>query len=303
MVRSTIRTIVLSLLIWGQTSCIREGLQECEEVYFITIKVVDMLTGEDITASREVSHAILFVFDADEQYRYTVRADSNQVRQRIPIPITLKNTDHYWLSVWGNLDGNQCITQLEPSNTLDNPTVSASGKEGENQSQTQDDLFFGIAQIGKSPIRNEEIIISRKNARMYLTVRGLPALHKAIDYYFTIHLNNNGYNFKGTPIPNAIVIKQNGITLANNDFVSPSSFNLIHTDSSREDYATVNLYRRSDTEYGEDILIASINSDLNGNPIVLPAGRTTNLLIDLRQEISVHIKTSLWDKTEQWVEW
>ena len=111
----------------------------------------------------------------------------------------------------------------------------------------------------------EEIIISRKNARMYLTVRGLPALHKAIDYYFTIHLNNNGYNFKGTPIPNAIVIKQNGITLANNDFVSPSSFNLIHTDSSREDYATVNLYRRSDTEYGEDILIASINSDLNGN--------------------------------------
>ena len=120
---------------------------------------------------------------------------------------------------------------------------------------------------------------------------------------FTIHLNNNGYNFKGTPIPNAIVIKQNGITLANNDFVSPSSFNLIHTDSSREDYATVNLYRRSDTEYGEDILIASINSDLNGNPIVLPAGRTTNLLIDLRQEISVHIKTSLWDKTEQWVEW
>ena len=93
-----------------------------------------MLTGEDITASREVSHAILFVFDADEQYRYTVRADSNQVRQRIPIPITLKNTDHYWLSVWGNLDGNQCITQLEPSNTLDNPTVSASGKEGGNRS-------------------------------------------------------------------------------------------------------------------------------------------------------------------------
>ena len=82
MVRSTIRTIVLLLLIWGQTSCIREGLQECEEVYFITIKVVDMLTGEDITASREVSHAILFVFDADEQYRYTVRADSNQVAGR-----------------------------------------------------------------------------------------------------------------------------------------------------------------------------------------------------------------------------
>lgn len=306
MVRSTIRTIVLLLLILGQTSCIREGLQECKEEYFVTIKVVDALTGEDITDSGEVSHADLFVFDADEQYRYTVRADSNQIRQRIPIPIMLENIDHYWLSVWGNLDGNQYITKLEPSNTLDNSTVSASVKENENQSQTLDDLFFGFAQIGKSPkspIRNEEIIISRKNARMYLTVRGLPILHKAVDYYFTIHLNNNGYNFKGTPIPNAIVIKQNGITLANNDFVSPSSFNLIHTDSSREDYATINLYRRSDAEYGEDILIASINSDLNGNPIVLPAGRTTNLLIDLRQEISVHVKTSPWEKTEQWVEW
>ena len=256
MVRSTIRTIVLLLLILGQTSCIREGLQECEEEYFVTIKVVDALTGEDITASGEVSHADLFVFDADEQYRYTVRADS--------------------------------------------------AEEGENYYQTLHDLFFGIAQIGKSlksPIRNEEIIIARKNARMYLTVRGLPAFHRAIDYYFTIHLNNNGYNFKGTPVPNAIEIKQNGITLANNDFVSPSSFNLIHTDSNREDYATVNLYRRSDAEYGEDILIASINSDLNGNPIVLPAGLTTNLLIDLRQEISVHVKTSPWEKREQWVEW
>lgn len=303
MVRSTIRTIVLLLLILGQTSCIREDLQECEEEYFVTIKVVDVLTGEDITASGEVSYADLFVFDADEQYRYTVRADSNQIRQRIPIPITLENINHYWLSVWGNLDGNQYITKLEPSNTLDNSTVSASVKEGENQSQTQGDLFFGIAQIDKSPIRNEEIIISRKNARMYLTVRGLPVLHKAVDYYFTIHLNNNGYNFKGTPVPNAIVIKQNGITLANNDFVSPSSFNLIHTGSSREDYATVNLYKRSDAEYGEDILITSINSDLNGNPIVLPAGRTTNLLIDLRQGISVHVKISPWDKTEQWVEW
>ncbi|WP_293713667.1 FimB/Mfa2 family fimbrial subunit [uncultured Parabacteroides sp.] len=306
MVRSTIRTIVLLLLILGQISCIREGLQECEEEYFVTIKVVDALTGEDITASGEVSHADLFVFDADEQYRYTVRADSNQIRQRIPIPITLENIDDYWLSVWGNLDGNQHVTEPGPSDTLDNSTVSASAKEGENQYQTLDDLFFGIAQIGKSlksPTRNEEIIIARKNARMYLTVRGLPAFHRAIDYYFTIHLNNNGYNFKGTPVPNAIEIKQNGITLANNDFVSPSSFNLIHTDSNREDYATVNLYRRSDVEYGEDILIASINSDLNGNPIVLPAGLTTNLLIDLRQEISVHVKTSPWEKTEQWVEW
>ena len=119
MVRSTIRTIVLLLLILGQTSCIREGLQECEEEYFVTIKVVDALTGEDITASGEVSHADLFVFDADEQYRYTVRADSNQIRQRIPIPITLENIDDYWLSVWGNLDGNQHVTEPGHPRQLD----------------------------------------------------------------------------------------------------------------------------------------------------------------------------------------
>lgn len=309
MVRPTIRGIVpllLLLLILGQTSCIREDLQECEEEYFVTIKVVDALTGEDITTSGEVSHADLFIFDANEQYRYTVRADSNQIRQKIPVSITLENSDHFWLSTWGNLDRKQHITKLELSNTLDNSTVSAFVKEDEGQSQTLNDLFFGIAQMGKSlksPVRNEEIIIARKNARMYLTVRGLPALYKAADYYFTIHLNNNGYNFKGTPVPNAIVIKQNGITLANNDFVSPSSFNLIHTNDSREDYVTVNLYQRAIAEYGEDILIASINSDLNGNPIVLPTGRTTNLLIDLRQAISIHIKTSPWDKTEQWAEW
>lgn len=307
MVRTTIRAIVpLLLLILVQTSCIHEDWQECEKAYFVTIKVVDALTGEDITASGEISHADIFVFDENEQYWYSVRADSDQIRQRIPVSVTLKNTGHHWLSVWGNLDGDQYVTKPELSGTLDNSAISAHAEEGESQAQALDDFFFGIAQIGESlkySSRNEEIIISRKNARMYLTVRGLPSPHEAADYYFKIHLNNNGYNFKGTPVPNEMVIKQSGTTLENNDFVSPSSFNLIHTDDTREDYATVDFYKRGDAEYGEDTLIVSINSDLNGNPIVLPAGQTTNLLIDLRQGISIHVRTSPWDKIEQWTEW
>ncbi len=86
--------------------------------------------------------------------------------------------------------------------------------------------------------------------------------------------------------------------------LSLSSFNLTHTNGNKEDYATISLYKkRPGTENREDILIASINSDLNGNHIVLPAGQTTNLLIDLCQEINVRVKISPWDKTEQWVEW
>lgn len=306
MVRTAIKVLILLLLALGQTGCIREGLEECNEEYFVTIKVVDAITGEDITTSGKVSYADLFIFDADEKYRCTLRADSNQIRRKIPVSITLENSDHCWISVWGNLDGDRHAVRLEDSNALDNSTVSTFVEEGANQSQTPGDLFFGIAQIGKSlksPTRNEEIVISRKNARMYLTVRGLPDLHKAEDYYFTIHLNDNGYNFRGIPFPNEMVIKQNGAMLANNDFVSLSPFNLVHTDETREDYATVCLYKRAGAEYGEDILIANINSDLNGNPIVLPVGRTANLLVDLRQEISVHIKVTPWDEIEQWVEW
>lgn len=279
MVRPTIRAIVPFLLILLQTSCIREDLQECEEEYFVTIKVVDILTGEDITTSGEVGHAGLFIFDANEQLRYTVNVDSNHIRQKIPVLITPKIIGHHWISVWGNLEGY--------------PPETSSG-----------DLFFGITKITGSKVRNEEIIISRKNARMYITVRGLPALYDAADYYFSIDLNNNGYDLKGTPIPHATTIKQNGITLENNDFVSLSSFSLTHTNGNKEDYVTISLYKkRPGTENREDILIASINSDLNGNHIVLPAGQTTNLLIDLCQEINVRVKISPWDKTEQWVEW
>lgn len=236
MVRSTLCAIVPLLLILGQTSCIRENLQQCEEEYFVTIKVVDALTGEDITTSGEVKHVDLFVFDANEQYSYTISVNSNYILQKIPIPITLENTDCYWISVWGNLDGNQQSHYPKSTSILDDLFVTTA----------TDDHFFGIAQTGKSQksqIKNEEIIISRKNARMYLTVRGLPTLHKAADYYFIIHLNNKGYNYKGVPISKTIAIKQNGITLANNDFVSPSAFCLVHTDTTRKDYVTIDLYK------------------------------------------------------------
>ena len=122
MVRSTIRTIVLLLLIWGQTSCIREGLQECEEVYFITIKVVDMLTGEDITASGEVSHAILFVFDADEQYRSEPTRTRSGKEYRYPSLSKIRITTgcpsgETWTGTSVSLNWNlptPSITQLSP---------------------------------------------------------------------------------------------------------------------------------------------------------------------------------------------
>jgi len=308
MVKSTIWVLVpLLLSILLQTSCIREGLSECEEEYFITIKVVDVSTGNDITSSEDVNHVDLFLFNQNEHFVRMISIDSTVIRQKSPIPITSDYDDIYWISAWGNLSDDQYVSKPDPSSTLEDLTVSVLAEEDQGYSRTMGDLFFGIKQVDNSPgarIRNEEIIISRKNARMYITVRGLPEPYNATDYYFTIDLNDNGYNFKGVPVPNAIKIRQNGIILVNRDFVSPSSFNLIHTNSAKEDYVTIHLYKRSNgNQDGEDQMIASVNSDSNGNPIVLLAGQTTNLLIDLRREVSVYVKTSPWDKTEQWVEW
>lgn len=307
MVKSTVGSIIPLLIILLQISCIREGLQECEDEYSITIKVVDAVTGKDITASGEVSHAKLFIFNEHEQFLYTISMDSLQIRQKIPVSIKLEKNSHNWISVWGNLGGNQQVTEITSSNTLDNSTVSIISENNENIHKGMDDLFFGILSVMKDPYNgteNREIVISRKNARIYITVRGLPSFYNAENYYFVIRLNNSGYDFRGTPVPHVIEIKQSGITLENNDFVSPPVFNLIHTNDKMEDYVMVYLYRKeTGSRSGADILIASVNSDLNGNPIVLPSGQTTNLLIDLRQAVSVYVKTSPWDKIEQWVEW
>lgn len=291
------------LLVTALGSCIKEGLPACEEESFVTIKVVDALTGEDITASGEVESAGLYVFDEQECYRQMIGVTAGQIRQKTPISLKHEKAGKLKISAWGNLHDNQTVTVSDAGSSIDNFRISLI--EEASYHRCPDDLFFGFREIaGTSHATTpQEIVIARKNARMYITVRGLPAHASADDYYFTVDKKNNGYDLKGLPVRHPACIRQACIRQENGDFVSTHAFSLIHVSGNEDDRMTVNLYQKNQATKAGDLLIASAVSDTDGNPIAPPAARTTNVLLDLGGNIAVYVETTPWDEIYQWAEW
>lgn len=300
--------IIIAFFLWAALlgSCIREGLPPCEEECRVTIKVVDAITGEDITTSGDVEEAELYIFDEQTYFLEKIGVSAEQIRQKAPISIKQESIKNLHISTWGNLKNNEKVMKTGTGNAMDNFRIILK-KENEGFSLCPDDLFFGYNLINESTGKTEnsiqELVISRKNARMYITVRGLPPHIQTDDYYFIIHKKNNGYDLRGLPNKTTVSIRQTGIFKDNGDFVSPEPFNLIHTTQKADDRMTVQLFRKNGLSKTQDILIASTDRDKNGQPIAPPAARTTNILINLTGDITVYVITTPWDEIFEWVEW
>lgn len=302
MTRQTLQAIFILFLLTTHYSCIREDLGECEEEISVVIKVVDAITGEDITASDTVNYAELYIFSKEGNYLQTVNATGEQIRQRFPVTIRYKDVRGLWIATWGNLGEKQKVSELTAASSLDNATVSL--VTGENGfTETPDDLFFGLQQVNAnvSRTRTEEVVITRKVARMHITVRGLPLETPAEEYYFIVHMQNDGYDFRGIPTRKAIKIKETGGFRENHDLITPLNLNLVPVTNEPDDRVVIGLLR--EVKDGDDILVASADTDVNGRPIAPAAGLTTNVLIELASTIEVYVETTPWGQIYQWVEW
>ena len=145
----------------------------------------------------------------------------------------------------------------------------------------------------------------RKNARIHITARGLDRNTPEDLYYFTVEIPDDGYDFAGNPISGTAHVRRTGTFRDNGDFLTDGTFNLVHTDESdsQADEVIVNLYERMSAR-SADRLLASV-TEVDGDRISLPAGRTLNLLIELNEGggLSIRMEITPWNEIYQWDIW
>lgn len=308
--RSFMMKVLIIWFLFSNSSCIRDGLTECTDVIddnatLLYVKVTDVLTGKDITGSNEVEKVDIFVFKEDSCLLKHLVVNADSIRQGLPVLITDNQTEPLFVSVWGNLHGSQTVSDILDGCKMRDLSITLIKNET-GHAKCPDDLFFGATQIDYIPTRTDnvnEVSISRKNARMNITVHGLPKGASDSDYYFTICNGNNGYDFMGSPLCDYVEMKQSGVFRTSNDFlfVTPVAFNLVHMSSS-EQCMTVNLHKDDITRTSS--IIASVTQDSDGNLISPVPGLTTNILIDLTDgtaSITVTIETTSWDTIYHWL--
>lgn len=276
-------------------SCIKEDPSKCDPTTLLYI-VVEVVDGE-IPA---LEGATLFLFNSDRTYRTSISVSAEDIAGNVPISIPDDKRNLPWAVVWGNLDDREQVSVPVQESTIESMFVSMK-KDADGYAIPSSDLFFGIKQLSGTDV--EYIISSPKPGRIFITVKGLTEIQDAEQYYFTVESPYGGYDFAGLPISSGKTEwKLLGI-FEGNDLVTSEAHNMVHFPSATESVATVNLYKNAITT--SDQLLASIDKDINGKPIVLPSGLTTNVLIDFagNGELKVSVVITDWGEIHQWSEW
>ncbi|MCC8089028.1 MAG: FimB/Mfa2 family fimbrial subunit [Rikenellaceae bacterium] len=285
--------------------CIKEDMTDCvTEEWLLYVKVVDIATGSDITASGEVDNIVINIFDSENWFVASYSMSALQIREREPVRIKNSGKSRLIVSAWGALDDNVAVSETGEGSILRESTVTLlPNPVAEEYDRFPGDYFFGLKEIisGNELSRTEEIVITQKNAKLNVTVRGLD--HSTPEYYyFKISHNYSGYDFSGTPLVHSSYLKTQGEFNDSGEYITREPCILIHSDydglPSDENSAWVGLFD------GERE-IAGTNKDSNGNYISLLSGLTTNVLLDLDEDgrISVYIKITPWDEIYLWPEY
>lgn len=270
-------------------SCnIKEDTSKCEQTSSLYIVV----NAED---KEPVNGATIYLFNNDGRFLTSKQVSAEDIAGKVPVNISYKKGDKPWAVVWGNLGDSEQILPPTTVTTLESLFIIMK-KDAKGYAIPMDHLFFGSKRLSGAPV--EEVEIARKTGRIAITVKGLPQ-GIAEQYYFTMETAYGDYNFAGTPLADKMTLKLPGI-YSGNDFVTPEAYHSVDFPSGIG--AIVKLYK---IDAAGDILLATADKDTNGHPIVLPAGQTTNVLIQLKDtgELIVTVVITGPDEIYQWNEW
>ena len=183
--------------------CIREDRSDCPpeaEDRLVVLKIMDEVTGRDITETGEAGSAVLYLFSPDGHFVGRVSVTGEQIVRHAPVLLPVEALDRCHVSAWTNAGAGQLFHSPVQGSGIEERAVSLI--EGEDAFHgTPDDLFFGHARLAPVGAAGPKVItLARKNARMRITVRGLDRRIPEDRYYLTVEIPNDGYDFVGNPI-------------------------------------------------------------------------------------------------------
>lgn len=302
----------------------------------IAVRVVDVVSGEDITDSGSVTDVSLMVFDANEKFVTRIDIPREQLGYATEIPgaaITRSGPGGVlYISAWGNIAGaiNEIGTGAEG---VSGQFIHLKASDDHiNNWESPGDLFFGFEKItlgqGNARANGKSVHvvpIMQKTARIAVTARGLPQGSADEDFFFSLCEQNDGLTFDGTPLQTIEVckIRKHGVFLANGDYVLPDPINLIPSIDPHDaggckggtcvyqvggglPKTRVEGDSKGDVnEEGDVNFSGKATTDSDGNHIAFNAGQTTNVLFEFSEtgDVTVTVAITAWDEVYQWGQW
>lgn len=126
---------ILLLLLTG---CIRENRDNCPPetaVRSVVLKVMDTVTGRDITENGEAGGAELYLFGPTGEYTGHVSVTSDEIMHRIPVMLPERNLAGCRISAWTNVGAGQQFHIPDDGSRLENRAVSLF---------MEDDTYHGV---------------------------------------------------------------------------------------------------------------------------------------------------------------
>ncbi len=314
--------LTLPLLAAG---CVGEDVTDCPppeqpSKKMVMLRVYDHATQEPITDLTRIKDATFFVFDQNKELLMEANVPGIWLNEPVPILPEDYTGDRVYVSTWANIAVDGWIEPLDynlgdslGASFLTLPNLV----RGDGYLNFPGEQFFGFQEIplvdgpDGPPVQKDDIVyvdISQVNARLDITVRGLPQGASADDYYFELRNQNIGYNFNGDPVPDSAMIRESGIFNQAGELVSAEPYYLVHmtdpTKVDRDNVMWLHFFQKAPATRaeGDTDLTGAIYHDQSGNYLTLAQGMTSHVLIDFQQngKFTVQIVILPWDKIHYW---
>ena len=292
------RLFLIIFLITGTlTSCFKDDLSDCPRPFQITIKALDVDLN-DITETGEVKNAILFVFNQyDELVKgFTINAAQIKGRQPIDIELDYPGYESLYFVAWGNVDESLEYSKIETVRNLLDLYVKLKKQGG--FALSPGDFFRGNLSVpveygGTESGQSHVVEINRMTSGVTISAIHLKEWNKNQEgeYSFVVHESLDKYDQEGHLIGNSVSYSPKSAFAGNGDLSSP----LFYTFPPETGKGfKIEIYFNGN-------LIYTIDQDSKGVKFVPVVGKTMNVIIDFRAELSVMVAITPWNVVYQYV--
>lgn len=285
--------------------CTKQNLSECPEEVAIYIQPVDVEGGE-ITEDGVLQSLSLFVFDKDKLFLQRLDAHVGE-----PLRIYFPDQDQLHVVSWGNLSEKRMeippMTKGTPMHEsfirlLENVQpqggkVQVKSPTTRSIALTPDDLFYSYDEISlKTGVQTSyKLKINRSVSAMAITMRNLQGYANRYDenYSLVVRDTYNAIDFYGRLTGSKVGYIPTAAFNDKKELMAPL-FNLLP--SHAEGVIEIDIY------HGDE-LITTVKNDSQGQPLKAEVGKTLNVLVDFRLQVTVEVSTTPWGITHIWKEY
>ena len=274
------------------SGCVEEDMSECYDGVFVVLRIDPQTTGAE-QAKADARDAVIYVFDS--QGKFLERRETQLDKEEL-----LYYPDAGQLSVVGWVNMVSGIYSVTPFNVNtdrgDGRVMLSSFERATTYNNIPTDLFYGdVVMLNESntvAIEKKEILASRKDGSMTITVRGLQDYAGKYDnnYYIVVGPMYRGIDFFGNYISCDAMLTPTSAFNSSGEFTVPI-FNMLPTGNDR---LKISIY------HGESGLVYETDVDKDNRPITVIPDRTENILIDFSGGLSISVQRTDWGVSYPW---